>query len=479
MSKDIYSVNSPKLIIFLSVLVAFSPAYLFTYAFNDDYALLGQVIAGFCDTLKWDVLSGRPLFAVLRLMAYKSSITLDELSYLRAISALCATGMALNLYYFLRKNSILDSDIKRIFLSIALCVTPTFQVYTAWATCCVYIMATWLTLIAYQVSNSDRIALAPRILITLVLITASFAIYQPAGMAFLSFAFMDICLSDKTISYKKVFRSIGYITLGVLSSAAMTKLIPDLVYGESFERASITHDVLGKIIWFLNGPLSMVISNYDITLSKWYFIASLIVFIIGILFILKGKEGYQKLLLTLIFALGSFSLSLIVNESWATWRTMPGLSIITTSVLALVFFSINSKLFKSSKSVTVTVLTLMILSCSYNITRGFVIPQRSELQSLAAELSNKVNKEYKGKIMIDISNPTYNAFSWVQKTDEFGNISLATEWAPWGMALYLKKVKHFSFEIPYKPTITTPEQCKEDCIIIKTSNAMLNSTTNF
>lgn len=479
MSKDIYSLNSPNLIIFLSVLVAFSPAYLFTYAFNDDYALLGQVIAGFCDTLKWDILSGRPLFAILRLMAYKSSITLDELSYLRFISALCAAGLALNLYYFLRKNSILDSDIKRIFLSIALCVIPTFQVYTAWATCCVYIMATWLTLIAYQVSNSERIALAPRFLISTVLITASFAIYQPAGMAFLSFAFMDICLSDKTVSYKKVFRSIGYIALGVLSSAAMTKLIPDLVYGESFERASITHDVMGKIIWFFCEPLRMAISNYDITLSKWYFIASLTVFIIGALFISKGKEGYQKLLITLTFALGSFGLSLIVNESWATWRTMPGLSLVTTSVLTLGFFSINSKLFKSSKSVTVTVLTLMILSCSYNITRGFVIPQQSELQSLAAELSNKVNREYKGKVMIDISNPTYNAFSWVQKTDEFGNISLATEWAPWGMALHLKKVKHFSFEIPYKPTITSPEQCKQDCIIIKTSNAMLNSTTNF
>ncbi len=81
--------------------------------------------------------------------------------------------------------------------------------------------------------------------------------------------------------------------------------------------------------------------------------------------------------------------------------------------------------------------------------------------------------------MIDVSNPTYNAFSNVQKSDEFGNISLANQWAPWGMALYLKKTKGFNFNIPYKPTILRNEDCKSDCIPVNTGQAMLKSVTWF
>ncbi len=87
-------------ICFAVVLIALSPSYLFSYAFSDDYALLGQVIAGFCDTFKWDVLSGRPVFAVLRLLAYKSHTNLDDLAMLRDFQQFVQQDLVLTCFCF-------------------------------------------------------------------------------------------------------------------------------------------------------------------------------------------------------------------------------------------------------------------------------------------------------------------------------------------------------------------------------------------
>ncbi|POW56578.1 heme biosynthesis HemY N-terminal domain-containing protein [Pantoea sp. PSNIH6] len=479
MNKEIWKSIKPEGIIFIVVLLAFCPAYLFSYAFNDDYALLGQVLAGFCDTFKWDIMSGRPLFAYLRLMAYKVNIDLMDLAYLRYFSAMCAAGFSVHLYMFLKRKSILESNFKRAFLALSLGLLPTFQVYTSWATCCVYVMATWLSLMSYDCLSGIKSRYAGRLITSFLLISAAFAIYQPAGMALLAFAFIEVCLSEKKVDVKKCILSFALTACGVVSSAVMTKIIPLMMYGETFQRAALTHDLIGKMKWFVSEPMRIALSNYDITLSLWYLVISIIVTIVGLFFVFRLSDGVWKLLLVAMFGIGSFSLSLIVSESWATWRTMPGLTIIFTSLFIVGLLSVCDRLPNFGSTLACVLAAVIAASCSYNIVRGFVIPQRSELQSLAAELSNKVSKDYSGKVMIDITNPTYNSFSNVQRTDEFGNISLANEWAPWGMALYLKNKKGFSFEIPYKPTINNPSQCVDNCVIISTGSAMLKSTTDF
>ncbi|WP_191938615.1 glucosyltransferase domain-containing protein [Pantoea agglomerans] len=468
-----------KAIIFFSVMLAYAPAYLLDYAFNDDYALIGQVLAGFCDTFKWDVMSGRPLFGILRLLAYKAQVSLPELAYLRLFSALCAAGLAVHLFIFMRRCATLGDDFKRALLSVSICVIPTFQVYTSWATCSVYILATWISLASYDVLINNKINRNARFFLSFLLISSSFAIYQPAGMAVLSFAFLHLCLSDSAVKLRNIIPPFFLAASGVVSSAIMTKVIPQLMYGETFQRAAITHDVVGKVKWFLSEPLRIAVSNYDITLSITYLIASTILTVAGLFYIYKIECGKFKLLLAAAFAVGSFSLSLIVSESWATWRTLTGLSIVITSIFMCGIFYLNDRFLKSSPTLMLTLVAMMVTSCSFNIVRGFVIPQRSELQSLAAELSNKVGKQYSGKIMIDLKDQTYNAFSTVQRTDEFGNISLANEWAPWGMALYLKGTKGFSYEIPYKPTILGKDDCKSNCIAISTGPAMMKSVTWF
>lgn len=467
------------LIIFLAVLLAYFPAYLFSYGFSDDYVLIGQVLAGFCDTFKWDVLSGRPTFAILRLLAYRSSITLEQLAYLRFFSALCAALLAVHLFLFLRKRNILGSDLYRTLLSIVLCVTPSFQVYTAWATCSVYVFAVWLSFISFDVLTSKEIrSTLVKIALSFLLITLSFSIYQPAAMAFLAFAFLDFCVKSDRVNNKAILLTFIMAIIGICSSFIMTKFIPTIIYDETFARAGLSHDFIGKIEWFIRRPLIIGIANYDVQLHISYFIISVIIIMLGLRCLVQGEEGGKKIFLACVLCVGSFSLNLIVSESWATWRTLIGMSIILTSTFMLGIFSISQKMTPSSNCLAVVATSLIVLSCQFNILRGFVLPQREELQAFAAELSNKVGKDYKGEIMIDISHLIY-PFSDMRKTDEFGNISLATGWAPWGMALYLKSTKGFSYTIPYKSAISSENPCGENCIAINPAKAMQKAEAIF
>ncbi|MDT1827726.1 glucosyl transferase GtrII family protein, partial [Acinetobacter baumannii] len=89
---------------------------------------------------------------------------------------------------------------------------------------------------------------------------------------------------------------------------------------------------------------------------------------------------------------------------------------------------------------------IMIIA-QYNIINGFIIPQRSEIQALAAEITNKIPKNYTGKLMFDLTDPAYNAFTKTQRYDEFGNISLAAPWALKGMAEEIRIMKGFNFKL--------------------------------
>lgn len=66
-----------------------------------------------------------------------------------------------------------------------------------------------------------------------------------------------------------------------------------------------------------------------------------------------------------------------------------------------------------------------MIIAQYNIINGFIIPQRSEIQALAAEITNKIPKNYTGKLMFDLTDPAYNAFTKHRDMMSLGNISLA------------------------------------------------------
>ncbi|HEE1066913.1 TPA: glucosyl transferase GtrII family protein, partial [Klebsiella pneumoniae] len=105
--------------------------------------------------------------------------------------------------------------------------------------------------------------------------------------------------------------------------------------------------------------------------------------------------------------------------------------------------------------------------------------QRSEIQALAAEITNKIPKNYTGKLMFDLTDPAYNAFTKTQRYDEFGNISLAAPWALKGMAEEIRIMKGFNFKLSNNVIVSETNRCIDDCMVIKTPDAMRRSTINY
>lgn len=174
--------------IFFLLFASFFPAYVFDYAFYDDYSSLNNILSGNTPSMKWDIESGRPTYAIFRYLAEVSSNGIESFSFLRLISALSVGILGVRIYHFLSRNDIFNSPEKRAFLAVSLCLTPCIQVYTAWATCFPFVISLILALESYSLISSNKIT-PLRFSSSLLLIFLSFAIYQPTAMAFLVFCF--------------------------------------------------------------------------------------------------------------------------------------------------------------------------------------------------------------------------------------------------------------------------------------------------
>ncbi|CBX44540.1 hypothetical protein P88_00290 [Erwinia phage phiEt88] len=479
---DIGSLSWRKsiLVVFVAIMSGLAPAYLFSYAYLDDYAFVQQLIDGSYHGVQWDVMSGRPAYAMFRALAFIISTDMESLELLRLFSSISIAGLGVYLFSFLASRNILKNNSDRVILAIFTCLIPSFQVYASWFTCFPFAISVLLALASYDVLTSDKkMHLLLKLLISSILIIISFSVYQPTAMCFLVFVFIDNCIGDKTISYRKIFLSFFVTCIGVLSSALMAKVIPMMIYGNTLDRAKITHDFIGKLNWFIDQPLMMSINNYSITPSDSYTLISSALVIVGLSTFLSENDSIKKVILSIILALGSFSLNLIVSESWAAYRSLVGISMIASTLFLLGIFRLSSKAGNFRSTILFIVLVCVVVSSQYNIIRGFIITQRGEMQALSSEVARIIPKDYTGNVMFDLSDPAYYAFEKLQVSDEFGGISSAAPWAIPGMVNYIKVKKGFKFVIPEDPIITDLNRCESDCIILKSSDALRRATSNY
>ncbi|HBR4955348.1 TPA: glucosyl transferase GtrII family protein, partial [Klebsiella pneumoniae] len=185
-----------------------------------------------------------------------------------------------------------------------------------------------------------------------------------------------------------------------------------------------------------------------------------------------------KTFIVIAIGIGSYAPNLATKENWAAFRSLVALELIISTLFLIGINSLVSRIFKQAFVWPLIALTIMIIA-QYNIINGFIIPQRSEIQALAAEITNKIPKNYTGKLMFDLTDPAYNAFTKTQRYDEFGNISLVAPWALKGMAEEIRIMKGFNFKLSNNVIISETNRCIDDCMVIKTSDAMRRSTINY
>ena len=326
------------------------------------------------------------------------------------------------------------------------------MVYASWATCYPFVIALILAGSAYQIIGLD-IRLVYKLILSLFVLSCSFAIYQPAALTFLYFVFIDNCLDEKKIAYRKIFISFFILLSGMIVAYLMAKILPLMIYGEVLSRAEMLTDIMGKLKWFISEALINSINNFNISPNIYYSIFSLLVIIIGMYQVFPRKQKWLKIFLSLILFVGTYASNLLVSENWAAFRSMIGMELFVITFFSIGIFSCLSRMVET-RSYYLLPLLFIIFVTQYNIFYGFIRQQQGEYQSMAQEITSRVPKDFTGKVYFDISS--------------------ATSWAPAGMALSIKHTKGYNFSVD---KVTTPKEdikCN-NCIIIKLSDSMRKS----
>lgn len=476
----LYNNKYIALFYFAAILLVYYPTVIFNYAFSDDWSTLDDVFSGTGSPFQWDVQSGRPLYAVARHFGFMLVHDMNDLVYLRTFSMISILALSLYLFLFVDGRFIFENKFTRVTFPLLICFIPALQVYSAWATCFPFVLSILLSGFSYSILiPKNKNPMIVRSLFAVVMLWLAFAIYQPTAMSFLFFAMLDNCLKKKQKLNILNITLIGLILfVGMVGSLILSKFMPIWIYGSSLPRSEITNDIYAKLLWFIKEPLVNAINNFNILPNNLFTSLSAILIIIGMITIAKSETGKLKILAFILMGIGTYTPNLLIKENWAAFRSLIALELFSCTITFIGLIAIAKKL-QIKKLVTYVILLLVMTSASYNIISGFIIPQKSELMSLASAISNKVDKSYTGVVMFDIGDPAYNAFSLIQRYDEFGNISLAAPWAIKGMAEQIRIKKSMNFKLMDDVILKSPEQCTSNCIIIKTGDAMRNSTINY
>lgn len=297
-------------------------------------------------------------------------------------------------------------------------------------------------------------------------------------MTFLLFVFLSNCLDNRKINYVNLIISMIVLGFAMIASFAAAKIIPYILYGNTLSRAEMTHDIASKIYWFLDEVIVNAISNYQLTFNLYYFIISFLVFIIGMFFIAKNKNGIIKLALSCILIVLVLLPNLVIKESWAASRICIGIAMIITSIM---LYGLTNLIEKIQLQTTQKIILIALLFCCSVHTqdymyKGFISSEQFQYQALTQQISSQIPKNYTGLIRFDTSSPYQNTFAKLHRYDEFGHHELIEEWSLRGMAASIKKTKGFNYQIEWNMILDKQNPCANQCMIINTGDIMRNAS---
>ncbi|MRT39975.1 hypothetical protein GJV09_01380 [Enterobacteriaceae bacterium RIT702] len=461
--------NNFKIYFLLAValLASYSPVFLSSYAFSDDWYYLFRSQTDPASISKWDILSGRPAYGGLRYLLSFFISSVDSLILLRLLSVSSLIILSCYFYKFISDRNILKNTLQRVIFSLTICLLPSFQVFNSWSVCFPFVTSIILAGLSYSALTTLRGISG--IMLSALLITFSFAIYQPTAMCFLFFAFMDTCLTSRKIDKKELIRAFAMIFFGMLMALVLAKAIPLLLFGETLSRSNITIDLIGKIKWFFVEPLKNAICNFDTGRKALSIIISLGFIFIGLKNI--SENGKEKVFLSFLFAAAAVTPNLLVTESWAAYRTISALSLITTSCFLIGLFFIIDKIKYSGFIYLLLPVAAGWLAAS-NIKEGFSSPQQKEYALLQAEITKVVPKDFDGTLYYRLNTENLPKIAKSSKYDEFGSLSLGMPWTFAGMAYTVKKEAGMNFTLTESPVITGNDNCAGKCIIIDAQSVL-------
>jgi hypothetical protein len=323
----------------LTVVGVFLPTVIVPYAFSDDYTDL-YMATGWGGTAQFgsniidaSAITGRPFSGLLIQWSFAAAGTIENLRFVRLVAVLTIVALALLVHW-----ALVRSGFKRVpaaLIAVILCTVPPFQVYASWAVLFSSPLAALLagcgSLFTVSGLNGPSELARDRYLGAVFLVLAALLIYQPAAMFF--WVFFAIAMvgaaSDPTRSLRVVKAHFG-VGFAALVLAYLEIKLTVAIMGSSTTgagRNTLSHDVVGKMRWFVHQPLYDALNIFDITPSHWFAALVAVVAVSGIVHWLVrwGARPLLNIGVGLALIPLAYLPNLVVTDMWPAYRTQVAL----------------------------------------------------------------------------------------------------------------------------------------------------------
>jgi hypothetical protein len=394
----------------LAVVGVYLIGLLASYGFADDYLLLAGNHGLAPDPFDLYVSGGRPLGGVLSMTAFSLADGINQLRWIRFAGVIGIVMLALLMHRTLLLQGL--SNRGSALIAVFVCVLPPFQVYASWATLFVVPYAAFLagiaSLIAISAIGSDRRSKVIRFSVAAGALGTAALVHQSAAMFFWVFAAIPILFAEVRL------RRLIQISAYHLGTGAIAGVVAYIAFrigigisgGLSPERSSLTDDMAAKGEWFIRYPVVQALNISNIFPSTTLAVVVSGTIILGLAIEHRQQPGGLLVVLGLValLAVASHAPSLLIAESWASYRSQGALSALIGLCLAAAVMSVarfarhllaRSDLERGHRAgatlgfgVGVAAVTAAALVAEHNVAAYFVEPQTKELRLMRADLEH-------------------------------------------------------------------------------------------
>jgi len=417
------------------IFFAYFPVYFFIYAATDDYVNIYNMLTDQSGNGLWEIKCGRPVYAIFIVISELLSTSINDLIFFRFFCVLSICTLFVLIHrFFLYIN--LSNHFNLLVLSFCICLIPAFQVYASWFVCYSFVLSVIMSLMSFWILINKKIKYNN--IISAILLVSSFSLYQPAAMSFVFFACCHI-ISSKRVNIFFYIKPFIILCIGMLSALLLAKYIPSLFFNYSNPRASLSIDVIDKITWFIYEALKNAAYNFSITKINIYLLFSLCIIFMGVRHSIPTQKNIKITLIICGFML-SYAPNLLTSDNWAAYRSLVVLELFTCMFFCIGFMHI----FKKYGMFLLP--SILVYTNIHHIYYGYVAPQQKDYQIVKEYISQEIDKNFVGHVMLDTSKMPW-CRSKPCRYDEFGISSSKVEWAISGMLEQIRQDTDMKYQV--------------------------------
>lgn len=402
------------------------------FAFLDDYVTLANAMRH--DTATKTLTTfvyGRPLSGLLDQWSMSLMRTVGDFRYLRCVEILGTALLAATFHLWLVGARFPRAVAVGLPLMIGL--MPAFQTYAAWAATAFYPIAALLGGLAFTLvdrsSHVARPARWPILIAATLMLTGGLSIYQPAAMFFWVFAAVRWMNGDVGPRGRCLIHAAAVMAIALAFDYAIAKLLTWLYLPEwaNTSRTALAHDIPAKLYWFVTEPLLNTLNLPFIEPGRWIAGGMALMAASGVWMPRPGPLLGRSCRVLLAIALVPLSYlpSLIVAESWASYRAEVALAslLLVYATMGSVAWSRVLNLEHWLPAIMSVTVALCACSAAYNVVVWFVLPQTVEYRMIARVLQTV----QPGVKELDFFLPTRWTLTDLVRYDEFGTLSCSAD----------------------------------------------------